>query len=56
MYSSVTCILAFVEFQVSSGGSVRTELIEEDGETRYKIIDVIGILAIFDIAYIKSAH
>ena len=29
--------------QVSSGGSVKTELIEEDAETRYKIIDVIGM-------------
>ena len=28
---------------MSSGGSVRTELIEEDGESRYKIIDVIGM-------------
>ena len=30
-------------FQVSSGRSVRAELIEEDGESRYKINDVIGI-------------
>ena len=28
--------------QVSTGGCVRTELIEEDGEARYKITDIIG--------------
>ena len=28
--------------QVSAEGSVRTELIEDDGESRYKITDIIG--------------
>ena len=30
--------------QVSAEGSVRTELIEDEGESRYKITDIIGWL------------
>ena len=30
------------DVQVSAEGSVRTELIEDEGESRYKITDIIG--------------